>query len=494
MVKTEANKSLLDLSYCLEKALKLTTIFSLSNENSILYQKNLAKKTSLISKILVSLSFIYMIACMICPFLLLIILSPSGDIQVSIILLLVILGTSPAAPILLGNKAISEKIAKFFQKRKAKREINKIDVEINKNDTRDEIINQSLETAFEDDYLDKVIFVIISEIATEIVCKGTDELKKDQLKRLVFTIISGTFVLESLELDQLVYDERLETREQLLEILSSIEFVLSKFVKSNKFSKFKSDFKTIQMNLTNITEIIQLLVEISQSKDQSIHFDELTTIIKEQIKDQPLAKSKIDISERSLSTEKDIALSSITALDSDVIEIRTKAGTYYTHSNHFQKQDLEAIRELELLTDKELEVKIEVIESTLNLLEEDKTLPAKEKKQLKENYLKKLLTAEQTLKKRKSASKTIVCPYCNNETSLIKRTCSQCGAELPLCMICLNAIGVNEEIKVCPHCRNIAHAEHFDTWLEKSNHCPVCKKRIEKNLTKIAITDKKMEK
>jgi hypothetical protein len=492
--KIKENRTLLDLSYSLEKALKLKELYVFKNKNTTMYQKLLDEKIDFYGYVILILGVIYTICLGQGSFILLIILPFSDGINIGICFLISIVGLFTGMLIMDSCNKLGRNIAKAVLKRKSNRKTRKLDALLDNNDFQDKLIEESLDTVFEAEYLEKTIFAIFSEISTEIAFRESDEIKKDQIKRLVFSIISGNFVLESLELDKLVNKEEIKMKNSLLEILEGIDFVIKEFSHKIELKQFKNDFKTIKKNLNNILEIIQLLVEINQSKDYTVQFDKLSTIIKEQIKEQPMAKSRIKISTLAFESGKDVTLSSITAIDSRVIEIRTKAGTFYTLADHFRKEDLEFIREFELLTDQELVLKIEVIESTLNLLEKDKTLSAKDKKQLKENYLKKLLTAEQTLKKRKSVSKTIVCSYCKNETSLIKRACSQCGADLPLCMICLNAIGVNEKIKVCPHCKNIAHADHFDAWLEKSNHCPVCKKKIKKNPKEITLTDKIIQK
>ena len=151
--------------------------------------------------------------------------------------------------------------------------------------------------------------------------------------------------------------------------------------------------------------------------------------------------------------------------------------------SHFTREEDQKRREIELLTDRELEVKIEVLESTLEELERSKDqLCPEELQSLKESYLAQQFTAQETLAKRKGDSKRIICPHCSSKTSAITKKCSHCGKDLPYCIVCLHSLGKGTNVRMCPHCKSLAHSQHFEDWLAKSSFCPYCKQKIEGKL------------
>ncbi len=73
------------------------------------------------------------------------------------------------------------------------------------------------------------------------------------------------------------------------------------------------------------------------------------------------------------------------------------------------------------------------------------------------------------------------CPYCNfklNKKALNNiKECPNCKNVLIKCYIC-NTFIQNEKILECGFCQIRAHEEHFRKWLEYSDTCPNCSKKI----------------
>jgi hypothetical protein len=136
-----------------------------------------------------------------------------------------------------------------------------------------------------------------------------------------------------------------------------------------------------------------------------------------------------------------------------------------------------------LSTDKELELKLEVLNNTLEMLEQEKdNLSEEEYKKIKKDNQSQLIATKKVLDKRRGISKQIICPYCQKSCSPIVKTCNFCKNTLPYCIVCLNSIGVGDEVSICPHCHSYAHAVHIKEWLEESKTCPYCKRKIRRQL------------
>jgi len=78
------------------------------------------------------------------------------------------------------------------------------------------------------------------------------------------------------------------------------------------------------------------------------------------------------------------------------------------------------------------------------------------------------------------------CPFCNyvlKKDELNANQCPSCKTTLIKCYIC-NSFIKDEEILECGFCHIKGHEEHFRKWLEYSDTCPYCSK-------KISITDLK---
>ncbi len=82
----------------------------------------------------------------------------------------------------------------------------------------------------------------------------------------------------------------------------------------------------------------------------------------------------------------------------------------------------------------------------------------------------------------KDISLNFQCPTCNtNLTSETLKKCSNCGSNIPHCIVCRLPIGKEEEIRSCPHCEAIGHHEHFVEWLHVRATCPQCHSKVLSN-------------
>ena len=336
--------------------------------------------------------------------------------------------TVGVAVYLISDFNINYLAKKALKKRKEQLEIEadeirkQIDEELDEVNVTDNLIGKAIDLAISDEYKDRITPVLVSEIALEILLPDEDAITKDQLKRLVLMILTGSFILESLNLDVLVKDEKTLTK--MLKVLKEIDSSLA-IVSKNKFDLFfGADFSKMQKSIKDVGDIIETMQKISSNKELAVNIDEITTKMKKQLDTKPVAKSTVKLPRKKPNISRNRLLSAISAADGDVIEIRTRAGTYYTTTKFIERNLPTKDKKVNLLTDREIEVKIEVLKSTLELLEEEKkTLSKKDYESIKNDYLMQLISAEQILANRSGKFKRIICPHCGTKNSSIEQYC-----------------------------------------------------------------------
>ena len=358
------------------------------------------------------------------------------------------------------------------------------------------IIEKAFEVANEDGAVDNFIAMFYSDFLTEMLVETDNPILKENIKRVSFSIAHGTFIVESLDLENLTDNQTY--LEGLTKVLDAFEYIIKKQeLAENELSFFKDKYPEIQDSISDMKIVIQKIKEVKDDKALAKNLNKQSEKLRKIVEKEPISKGKIKEIRSPAGMKKDQTLTAISAIDEDIIEVRTRAGNYYVSKKYFDHEVTQEKRMFKLLTDKELEIKIEVLKSTLEVLEENKKdLEKKEYEAIKTDYLAQLFASEQLLEKRKGKGKSIVCPYCSAKNHSVLRKCKKCGEELPYCIICLNSIGKGLEISVCPHCASFAHKNHFAAWLEKTNICPYCKKKIKRelkttileSLTKIADT------
>lgn len=72
----------------------------------------------------------------------------------------------------------------------------------------------------------------------------------------------------------------------------------------------------------------------------------------------------------------------------------------------------------------------------------------------------------------------VPCPKCGSKIDKTQIICSNCGYELPKCVICNLIIEDDDEIETCPSCGAIGHRAHFREWARIKGICPICKQNI----------------
>ncbi len=349
------------------------------------------------------------------------------------------------------------------------------------------IVTKSFDIALEDGTKDNFVALVSSNILTELNLVEADLLLKEKCKRLIATIAHGNFIIESLDLLGIAKDTDLY--ESLQTIIQGFDELITNEKSNEKPDSFLlEEFQEIKQNFNQIDQIITHIKLYEEDKIFSDSLQRDAKKLQRITKTKPVAKTNISFKKKSQNLSNDELLSTITALDESIVEIRTRAGTYYTNLENIQKEDPRKQREIELLTDKELLVKQEVITSTLDLLEQEKqNIPEKEYEQIKNENLTALFTSKNVLEKRKGLAKQVICPYCQEKNSSIQEFCKSCNKALPYCIVCLNSLGVGEQIKTCPHCKSVAHSKHFDDWLSKSKNCPYCKREIKEGLVETTL-------
>ncbi|MHA1185621.1 MAG: zinc ribbon domain-containing protein [Candidatus Heimdallarchaeota archaeon] len=344
------------------------------------------------------------------------------------------------------------------------------------------ITEKAFEVANEDGAIDNFIAMFYSDFLTEMLIETDNPILKENIKRVSFSIAHGTFIVESLDLENLTDNQTY--LEGLTKVLDAFEYIIKRQeFAENELSFFKDKYPKIQNSISDMKIIIQKIKEFKDDKVLARNLTKQSEKLRKIVEKEPISKGKIKEIRLPAGMKKDQTLTAISVIDEDIIEVRTRAGNYYVSKKYFDHEIIQERRMFKLLTDKELEIKIKVLNSTLEVLEENKEdLTKKEYEAIKTDYIAQLFASEQLLEKRKGKGKSIVCPYCSAKNPSVLRKCKKCGEELPYCIICLNSIGKGIEISVCPHCASFAHKNHFAAWLEKTNICPYCKKKIKKEL------------
>lgn len=356
------------------------------------------------------------------------------------------------------------------------------------------VIEKSFEIVNEDGAIDNFIAMFYSDFLTEMIIDIENPIMKENIKRVSFSIAHGTFIVESLDLETLT--ENQTYLEGLSKVLDAFEYIIKKQkIDDNELPFFKNKFPEIKKSISSMKIIIEKIKQIKEDKTLAKNLDKQSAKLRKIVEKEPIPKTQIKDIRSPSGMKKDHTLTTISAMDEEIIEIRTRAGNYYVSKKYFDHEIIQERRMFKLLTDKELEIKIEVLNSTLEMLEQTKKdIPKKEYELIKSDYLAQLFSSEKLLEQRKGKGQSIICPHCSAKNSSVIRKCKKCGKELPYCIICLSSIGKGTEIGICPHCSSFAHANHFKDWLEKTNTCPYCKKKIRKELeTTVLESTKKIE-
>ncbi|MHA1557142.1 MAG: hypothetical protein ACTSPM_09445 [Candidatus Heimdallarchaeota archaeon] len=476
------------ISDYIKKALPLVEMSLFKKNKESMYESAvLEEQRNKITDKMWKITGIIFVAVILASFALAGFISHLGDATISTVVLACVFLALGVVVYLLSDFNVNFLAKRALKKKKKELEIEaakirkQIDNELDERNASDQLIGKAIEIAISNEYRDRIAAVLVNEIAIEFLLPDKDPIAKDQMKRLVLMILAGAFILESLNLDVLINDEK--TLTELLNVLTDIDSSLS-IVSQNKFDMFFGvDFRKMQKSIKNVNDIIETLQKINSNKELAMNVEELTSKMKKQFDTKPISKSNVKIPHKKLNIGKNRLLSAISASDGDVIEIRTRAGTYYTTTKFVQGNLAAKDKKVKLLTDREIEVKMEVLNSTLRLLEEEKkSLSKKDFESIKNDYLMQLMGAEQVLTKRRGSFKRITCPTCGTKNSSIKQYCKKCKNQLPYCIVCLSSIGVGTEVIICPHCQSFGHAEHFTQWLEKTDICPYCKEKISKKL------------
>lgn len=349
------------------------------------------------------------------------------------------------------------------------------------------IIEQSLTIALADGTKENFIALLYATFLTELAIQDIDLIKKEKIKRLATAISHGNFIIESLDLTGIAKDA---------EIQKSLEIIIEGFNEVISFEEsmenpdqlLLQNFLAIKKNFSLIAPVIANLKQIEKDSTFSKKIKQDADKLREITKTKPIAKTNISFSKESKGISSDELLSTITAIDEEIVEIRTRAGTYYTTISNIHKEDSREHREIELLTDKELEVKINVLKTTLDALEKEKqSLTDEDYLEIKSTNLALLFASESALERRKGAIVQIICPYCQEKNSSVLETCKKCENELPYCIVCSKSLSQGEQISVCPHCQSFAHSKHFKEWLVQSDTCPYCRRKIKGHLAKTIL-------
>lgn len=310
-------------------------------------------------------------------------------------------------------------------------------------------------------------------------------LLNGEMKRILVSVASEKYILESLHIEKALTKESF--KKQLLDLFNTSISIFHEFSSlENQLEYFSKKSSSIEKALQDFKKIIDSLIAISQDKKMTKKIEQQREQLKQLLASGPIAKSNIEGIRSPKGYKKEEILTTLSTLDEDIVEIRTRAGTFYSTMSHFE-MDKER-RNLELLTNEELEIKLKILESTLEELEQRKDqLNEEEYQTIKNDLFTQEFAILELLETRKGARKKIICPYCSSPTSANENKCSSCNKTLPYCIICLHRLGKGTIISICPYCQSIAHAKHFQEWLQKSPICPKCRRSINKKLPQTAL-------
>ncbi|NHJ04780.1 MAG: hypothetical protein EAX90_08150 [Candidatus Heimdallarchaeota archaeon] len=329
---------------------------------------------------------------------------------------------------------------------------------------------------------------ILVNVFLEIILEEDGEILKDKIKHRLLILANKNFVVETLNLSEFVSNKSLlDIFNKTIEgIKIGLDGLLVK--ERNELKYVKNQCTQLHDSILDTEMIIDSLIKVQKDSTLEKRLISDAENLKKQLKDKPLTKYNLKIAKSPKGLNKERTLSTISILDNQIVEIRTKVGTYFALISHLEKEVEKEVRKLELLTDKELEVKIDVLKSTLQMLGKEKnSIPKDEFEAIKSDYYSQLIRTEQALDKRKGVKLKVICPHCQQKNSSISKNCKSCNNILPYCIVCLNSLGIGEKISICPHCNSVAHANHFEKWLENSETCPYCKKIITRKLEIIAM-------
>ncbi|MBD3189671.1 MAG: hypothetical protein GF308_03460 [Candidatus Heimdallarchaeota archaeon] len=310
-------------------------------------------------------------------------------------------------------------------------------------------------------------------------------LLNGEMKRILVSVASEKYILESLHIEKILTKESF--KEQLLELFNTTISIFHEFSNlESQLEYFSKQSSNVEKTLQDFKKIIDNLIAISQDKKMAKKIEQQREQLKQLLVSGPIAKSNIEGIHSPKGYKKEEMLTTISTLDNDIVEIRTRAGTFYSTRSHFEIG--KERRNLELLTNEELDIKLKILESTLEELEQRKNQLSEEEYQtIKNDLLKQEFAILELLETRKGDRKKVICPYCASPTSASEDKCSSCQKTLPYCVICLHRLGQGATISICPHCQSIAHAKHFQEWLQKNPICPKCRRSIKKELPQTTL-------
>ncbi|OLS26569.1 MAG: hypothetical protein HeimC3_08880 [Candidatus Heimdallarchaeota archaeon LC_3] len=72
----------------------------------------------------------------------------------------------------------------------------------------------------------------------------------------------------------------------------------------------------------------------------------------------------------------------------------------------------------------------------------------------------------------------IKCTNCDKDIPLGSHICESCEKEVIRCMICKLPLKKGQKLSECPNCKNPAHENHWNFWINLKHDCPLCKKSV----------------
>ncbi|MHA2339230.1 MAG: hypothetical protein ACXACX_18125 [Candidatus Hodarchaeales archaeon] len=72
----------------------------------------------------------------------------------------------------------------------------------------------------------------------------------------------------------------------------------------------------------------------------------------------------------------------------------------------------------------------------------------------------------------------IKCTNCGKDIPLGSQKCNSCEKEVKRCMICKLPLKKDQKLSECPKCKNPAHEDHWNFWINLKHDCPLCKKTV----------------